>query len=540
MIIEANFLPGSDLLEEPIGLAYIASLLKKNNYSVNIQDFNIDDLDKQTLNDYILTEKPSVICLGFTTLQAEHAFKLCRFIKEKFPDIFIVTCGIHPTFKPRQTLTYSKADFAVIGEEEQTVLELVNALKNKTDCSHIKGIAYKKNGNIIINKPRELIKDLDSLPFPAYNLLKWRSYQTNIHGKYANKRAFNVIAARGCTFKCDFCVGSAAYGNTLRLRSVDNVLDEIKWIIKNFGIDCIHFEDNDFLMKPKKWLIDFCNKIKQKNMKFNWLFQTRVDSVINKREILVVIKKAGCIGLELGVESGDQYVLDKIKKQITVEQIRLAGKILKKADINAFHLMLCYYCGENLDSAYKSAKILYELENDCDLNSEFIPIKESIRLHGDVPLMTHQTLASPGTPFSKEISDDSSVNINENKNFTTDNITFIPHELLNDIPLKNSRINKRILDFIKDYENNIKEYSALGFYLQDSLIQQNFIDFDSYSKFLLDLWKNSNGENNVTDIIKIIKASAPKHAVDIERLTVSGLMILSILRVIKSKIARFG
>ena len=137
MITEANFLPGPGLIEEPIGLAYIASLLEKNNHEVNILDNNIDKLEGEDIIEYIRLNNPKIICIGFTTLQAEDAYKLCRIIKKEYPNIYLVLCGVHPTLMPEESISEGKADFAVIGEEEETILELTNALKNGKNFSFI-------------------------------------------------------------------------------------------------------------------------------------------------------------------------------------------------------------------------------------------------------------------------------------------------------------------------------------------------------------------------------------------------------------------
>ena len=169
------------------------------------------------------------------------------------------------------------------------------------------------------------------------------------------------------------------YGGSLRLRTVDNVIKEIGWIISNYGIEYIHFEDNDFLLRTEEWIKEFCNKIISKKIKFKWLIQTRVDSVIRFKEHLNEMRKAGCVGVELGIESGDEIVLKKINKGININKMKIANDLLKKSDIDPFYLMISYNEGENLDSAYKSAKLIYELENNCNAKSEFIPYIKNLK-----------------------------------------------------------------------------------------------------------------------------------------------------------------
>ncbi|MBO06183.1 MAG: hypothetical protein CMI58_03990 [Parcubacteria group bacterium] len=531
MITEANFLPGSGLIEEPIGLAYIASLLEKNDYSVNILDNNIDKLDDEQILNYIKSKRPKTICIGFTTLQADDAYKLCNIIKKDFQDIHLVLCGVHPTLMPEEAFSKGNADFVVIGEEETTTLELTNALKEGKNFRDIPGLAFKENGKIIINQPRKLIKDLDNLPFPAYHLLKWKKYQTNIHGKYENKRAFNVIASRGCSFKCNFCLGSMLYGGSLRLRTVDNVIKEIGWIISNYGIEYIHFEDNDFLLRTEEWIKEFCNKIISKKIKFKWLIQTRVDSVIRFKEHLNEMRKAGCVGVELGIESGDEIVLKKINKGININKMKIANDLLKKSDIDPFYLMISYNEGENLDSAYKSAKLIYELENNCNAKSEFIPYIKNLKRNGEIPIMGHQSLPTIGTQFREDIDKKGAFFAKKWSDYTIDKINFIPIELLSDIPVKNGVDNDSVNTHIKKYENQIKEYMSTSFYLPENLVNDNFKTYEDYAGFLSELYSLCNG---TTTVKKLAESISKTHNLSIQ-ITVSGLMILSILRLIKSK-----
>ncbi|MBU90190.1 hypothetical protein CMO94_01505 [Candidatus Woesearchaeota archaeon] len=529
MITEANFLPGPGLIEEPIGLAYIASLLEKNNHEVNILDNNIDKLEGEDIIEYIRLNNPKIICIGFTTLQAEDAYKLCRIIKKEYPNIYLVLCGVHPTLMPEESISEGKADFAVIGEEEETILELTNALKNGKNFKNITGLAYKENGRIKITKPRKLIKNLDTLPFPAYHLLKWKKYQTNIHGKYSNKRAFNVIPGRGCPYKCNFCLGSALYNGTLRNRSVADVTNEIEHIIRNYGIEFIHFEDNDFFLKPDGWIKNFCEKIINDKIKFKWLFQTRVDSVIKNKELLTGLRNAGCVGIELGIESGDEFVLKKINKGITINKMKIANKLLKELYIKPFYLMISYNEGENLDSAYKSAKLIYELENNCDLKSVLIPPKNTTRKVEEIPVMGHHSLPTLGTSFRADLKEKGIFLAKKWSDYSIDKISFLPKDILNDIPIKNNIIDLPVNSYLNKYKILIKEYISTSFYLPD--VMKDFKSIEDYTRLLNEIYLLCNGKYTVNEIAEMTNKN---NNIAIE-LTVSGLMILSILRLIRSK-----
>lgn len=319
-------------VQPPVGLAYLAANLEKNKIKIKILDANAEFLSIEKTAKKIINSPAKYIGFTAVTTTIPLIYKLSSIIKEKAKDKIIIAGGPHVTFMPEQVLKECPAiDIIVRGEGEITFYELIQALNNKQDISQIKGISFRENNRVIHNPDRELIENIDDIPFPARHLLPLELYSPspiNATG-FKGKKYARVITTRGCPSRCVFC-SSAHFWKIVRIRSAENVVSEIKSLIKNYGVRHIDFLD-DTLTLSKERLIKICNLFLKDKIKINWSCYSRVNTMDKK--IVALMKKTGCKTIQFGVESGNQKILDKINKDINLEAVRKATRIVRKANI---------------------------------------------------------------------------------------------------------------------------------------------------------------------------------------------------------------
>ena len=217
-----------------------------------------------------------------------------------------------------------------MSEGEETITELVDRLEGKNNLSfeQILGLVFKRDGQVIVNPPRPLINNLDSLPFPARHLIPVKKY-FDVFSR--NKHFVTIMATRGCPFNCLFCDRRNRLGRKWRVRSPENITREIKQVIDNYGIKEFMFFDDDFII-DKEWGMKVCQKLKPLNI--IWECRNRVDML--DEETLRAMKNAGCYRIRLGFESGDNHVLKVLRKGITAEQSLACARLCQKIGIEVF------------------------------------------------------------------------------------------------------------------------------------------------------------------------------------------------------------
>lgn len=340
----------------PLGLAYMASFLEKYGHKVKILDAEILNLTSMESRKIILKEKADIVGITCMTSTFPGALEAARFAKES--GAIVVLGGPHLNAFPKESVSSDYVDYGIWGEGEETMLELVNALeKMKSDrqIGKIKGLIYKKKEKIFINPPR-IIENLDELPFPAWHLLPVEKYGAII----AEKPLVTMITTRGCPFQCGFCFKQPS-DKKYRVRSAKNVVDEIEYCIKRYGIKEVMFYD-DTLTLDKKHIENMCNEIINRGIKIKWEGPTRVDCV--DEALLRLMKKAGCKLLRLGVESGDERILKVMNKQINLEKVKRAFKIAEKVGIETFAYFIIGYYSDTPESMNKTINFAAELNAD--------------------------------------------------------------------------------------------------------------------------------------------------------------------------------
>jgi radical SAM superfamily enzyme YgiQ (UPF0313 family) len=377
----------------PLGLAYLAAVLQKEDHEVLIYDadcnVNPTKMDFSRLeesypfylqslkdeNNPILKEimetignfNPDIIGITVWTTFAASAFKIASLCKDWNRDVPVVMGGPHISIKYNEVMNIcSDVDFLVRGEGEKTFLELVNILSDGKikdgDIKNLQGISYRENGKVIHNPPGDFIKELDAIPFPARDLLLNK-------GSYNSEDMGLLMTSRGCPYNCSYCATSIWERKT-RYRSVDNVIDEIRFVIEKFGTKQFTFKDDSFTVNKKR-VINLCDRLIKEKIKINWDCNTRVNLV--DEELLRKMKKAGCNSIKIGIESGSEKVLKLMNKNITLEQCRQAAKLFRKVGIHWTGYFMMGLPSETKEDVYQTLKFMKELKPDYASFSVYEP-----------------------------------------------------------------------------------------------------------------------------------------------------------------------
>lgn len=349
----------------PLGLAYIASTLQELNHDVAIIDSQALNLTVKELKNEIIKYRPDVVGITCMTATLKGALEAAKITKEIDPEIKTVVGGPHLFNFPKETLSYEFVDFGVAGEGEIVMPELLSTLEGDLHCEKIDGLVYRKNGDIRYSPATRFVKDLDTLPFPARELLPNHKYFSILAGNPFT----TMITSRGCPFRCGYCA-KKPIDKHLRYRSIKNVIDEIEYCQEKWNFETIWFYDDTFTMNRKR-TVEFCNEIISRGLQFKWETPTRVDRV--DFDLLKLMKKAGCKRLRYGVESGDQRILDKMKKDITLEYVRKAIISSKKAGIESFCFFMIGYPGETEAEIKKTINFSIELDANWAMFSNVTP-----------------------------------------------------------------------------------------------------------------------------------------------------------------------
>ena len=318
----------------PINLLYVASVLKQEGHNVTF----LDALGEQKTIDEICTvsTKNDVIIISTSTMSFAEDTHILSEIKKVNPSVITIIFGSHPTFMPENSLKPDSVDIIIRREPEFIIRDVIDALeKNRDSWKLIQGIGYKENLNIILNDFYPLIQNLDELPFLMRELLP---RNVDYFNPLVKKIPYTTImTSRGCPARCNFCTVPYFYGNKIRSRSAENILAELKQIQQQ-GYKEVWFRDETFTTYKKR-NIEICNGMLERGITLSWICNARVDTL--DREMLILMKKAGCHMIKFGVESGVQEILDNLSKGIKIEQTRQIFQLTHDIGIDTHaHIML--------------------------------------------------------------------------------------------------------------------------------------------------------------------------------------------------------
>ncbi len=394
----------------PLGLGYVAAVLEKNGFDVRIyhaenprlpdENAMVDEeaifhqrsraqkLYHETINNdrhpvweevrtTVKNFKPDIVGISVLTVEVPSALKLSRICKEFNPDVPVVWGGVHPTFLPDEVLKYGPVDIVVKGEGEETFLALCKSLEDGgRDYGSVKGLAYKKDGEIRHTPMRPLIEDLDSIPFPATHLILYPE-------SFNYKSMGSMIASRGCPWRCSFCSSRLFWEKKLRLRSPENIIAEIKEIKTRHNTNYIMFWDDSFSVS-RKVVLGYCKGLVESGLNIRWRTATRANLVDD--EVLGWMKKAGCVKLEIGVETGSPRMQRIIRKDVTNEMVKNAFSRIQANGIATGAFFMAGFPEEKMDDIEETFKLMHELDIEEIAYNIFDPMPGSELLEQCVKL----------------------------------------------------------------------------------------------------------------------------------------------------------
>lgn len=354
------------LVHAPYGLMYIASVLELCGCNVEIKELpsrhiaNYRYFIKKLIR-HLKKENPDLVGITCMASQRYEVSSIIRAIKESGLSSKVVVGGVHASFMPEDVMAWG-ADYAVLNEGEDTIRELVEAIRNNTSCAKIKGICYRTGVEIIKTEKRPPVENIDMLPQPAYHLID-RRHLTKRKGEVRGRwlKSGWIFTSRGCPSACTFCSAHRMFGVKVRYRSMDKIFEEISFLVKEFGIEALVIMDDTFTVNKKR-VLEFCERIKAEHPGLLWNCQARVNFF--DEEMGRAMKRSGCLQVDFGVESGSQAVLDRLKKGIKIESTIMAFDACKKSGLRSLATVMVGNPDEGFEDLELTRKLLERIKPD--------------------------------------------------------------------------------------------------------------------------------------------------------------------------------
>ena len=351
----------------PLATITAASFIRNFGYEVTLFDNALRESPEEIIQ-AIEEFKPDYLVIyddGFNYLtkmcltnMRQAAFRIAQIAKQK--NLTVIVSSSDATDHYEKYLN-NGADFIIIGEAEHTLYELLERLSScANNLSDINGLAFKTNNQIVKTNARQIEQNLDVFPRAAWDLVNINDYK-NIWAKGKKEFSLNIATTRGCPFKCNWCA-KPIYGNRYNSRSPENVIDEIEFLQRQFGVNYFWFCDDIFGLKPG-WVQKFRDEVKKRNLKFRYKIQSRVDLLL-KEDTIDALAESGADIVWVGAESGSQKILDAMDKGTTVEEIYSATKLLKSKNIKVGFFLQFGYLGETKEDIDKTIQMVLDLMPD--------------------------------------------------------------------------------------------------------------------------------------------------------------------------------
>jgi magnesium-protoporphyrin IX monomethyl ester (oxidative) cyclase len=367
----------------PIGLMYIAAVLNKAGYQVEILDAFMMGADAQAQSEVvtvglsfeqikheIMQRKPDIVGIaGPFTCQIENALQTSVAAKEADPRILVVMGGPHVTLVPQEFLAQTRTvDIAVMGEGEFAMQEIAEHYEGKKALRDILGIAYRENGTVVVNPRRPFIDNLDALPYPAYELVDMEKYLTSKMGyRSFQHRAISMVTSRGCPFNCCFCAVHLHMGMGFRAHSAVYVLDHIQYVVEKYGVQNIFFEDDNLTLDLKRFEA-ICDGIVERKIKIGWETPNGVRADRLNMALLQKMKASGCKSVFVGVESGDQQILNQvIGKSLDLNKVVEFAKNAQEIGLKTGAFYIIGFPGETKENMQRTVDFALELKRKYDV-----------------------------------------------------------------------------------------------------------------------------------------------------------------------------
>lgn len=350
----------------PQGLAYIAAILIKKGYEVKIYNQDKNHYSDEHLAEYLNKNKFDVVGVSVIAgyYQYRKLLKISDAINKSKQRPFYIIGGHGPSPEPEFFLRKTQADVAVIGEGEETIVELMEAISKKRNLTHVKGIAFRDGGKIVVNERRALIRDIDSIPFPAYEIFPIDYYRL-LRMPHATNSDFimPVLSGRGCTFECNFCYRLDA---GFRPRRNESIIEEIQLLKKNYGITYIAFSD-ELLMSSMSRTVSLCEDFIKAKLNIKWDCNGRLNYA--KPDVLKLMKESGCVFINYGIETMDNQVLKNMKKGLTTEQIIKGIEATLDAGISPGFNIIFGNIGDTKETLNKGVEFLLKYDDGAQMRT---------------------------------------------------------------------------------------------------------------------------------------------------------------------------
>lgn len=350
----------------PLGLGYIAAVLEKKGYTVEVYSQDMHHYPEEHLTRYL--DKNKFDFIGVSVIAGYYQYRKLLKISEAINNSrqrpYFLIGGHGPSPEPEFFLNKTKADAIVIGEGEVTVIELMDRVINRKPLHPIKGIAFNENGNIVMTPKRELVKDIDSIPFPSYHLFPMEYYRLMRMPHATNKDfVLPLLSGRGCTFTCTFCY---RMDKGLRPRSNAAIIEEIRFLKAKYGITYIAFFD-ELLMSSVQRTVSFCEDFIKAKLNIRWDCNGRLNYA--RPDVLKIMKKAGCVFINYGIEAVDNTVLKNMNKCLTVEQIVKGIEATLKEKISPGFNIIFGNVGDNKKTLNKGLEFLLKYDDGAQMRT---------------------------------------------------------------------------------------------------------------------------------------------------------------------------
>ena len=365
----------------PLGLAYVAAALEKEGFQVEIVDNYLLEKPIDYIKQMVRKLNPQMVGIACSSVTYQGCVETAKAVKEVLPSCKVVVGGPHPSYMPGSMLQHPEIDYVVLGEGERAIVELAAHITKGEDDStiaKIPGIACMHEGKIIETAPR-FISDLDQIPYPARHLLPMHLYNRMV--EYLGARPADLMnVVRGCPYNCTFCEISKLWGKTCRAFSPRRIVEEIDHMINEYGSKGIYFIGDNFTIL-KRQTVELCKLIKKNKLDIEWACDARVDLI--SRELLKIMRDAGCQTIWFGVESGSPRILEKINKGITLQQAVHAFKLCREEGIQIACSFILGIPGETVNDMKATFKFVKKLDPDWCRFNIFVAVPGS-RLYTEV------------------------------------------------------------------------------------------------------------------------------------------------------------
>jgi len=346
----------------PPWICYLAAVVRQRGHGVEAIDQYESNHSFRGLVEDVLKRKPDVLAVSLVTPSVTSALKLLRIVRSERPQTKIILGNVHATYFHEELLRRRLADAVVHGEGEETLCAALDAMESGMPLSSVRGISFEEDRMVKRTEARPLLDDLDALPFPAWDLFDIKRYQPLLMLN-SRRRVHIVLAGRGCPFRCSFCCNP--FGRSYRVRSFQNIADEMEFFVRRFGVSHYVFLDGTFPISRRMGM-EFCEAFMSRGLhkRVSWTGQCRIDLI--EERMLRAMKEAGCVDIFFGIESGYDQGLVNLKKDFTMDIVREKMDVVRRSGIRSVGQFILGAPGETREDSLKT------IQAGCTLGFDFV------------------------------------------------------------------------------------------------------------------------------------------------------------------------